>query len=216
MDSAGGAGSSLLVEGYTLWVAKKVVWKQKGEESLWEYIGESSDPTGYAVLFEDSVAVVGVTVAAAGIWLTVTTGNPVFDGVAAIIIAIMMLAMATFLLFINITLITGRSDQDLEKAMKEFILDNPNVERVHRISTEMRGAEIVSANVWVELNEWAIYRHVSNGSGESIPMNSREIVEMSYARITEIVDSLRRSIMQQFPEIQFICIEPEFPRAKPQ
>lgn len=205
--------TSLLIEGYTLWVAKKVVWKQKGEKSLWEYIRESSDPTAYAVLFEDSVAVLGVLIAVAGIWFTTTTGNPLFDGIAAMCIAALILTMAIFLLFANIPLITGRSDPELHAEIEKLILSHPSVERVHRISTEIRGADSVSANVWVEFKEEAIYHDISNGSGKAGLLTPRAIVEMGYSHVTELIDSLRHYIMKEFPEVTFLCIEPEFPKA---
>lgn len=205
-------GASLLIEGYTLWVAKRVVWQQKGEETLFDYIRESSDPTGYAVLFEDSIAVFGILIAAAGIWLAVITGNPIYDGISAMIIAAMMLGMAIFLLFINMTLITGRSDPELEKEIEKFIMSHPSVERVHRISTEMRGANIISADVWLELKEEAVFHHISNGSDKSRLTTTRVIVEATYAHVTALVDDIRRSICAKFPEVEFLCIEPEFPK----
>jgi zinc transporter 9 len=207
-------GASLVIEGYTLWVAKKVVWKQKGKKSLWEYVQESSDPTGYSVLFEDSVAVLGVSIAAAGIWLTVGTGNPVFDGIAAMCISALMLGSTLFLGRILMALISGRSSAKLEGEMEQFIKSHPSVEQVHRISTEIRGAGIISADVWVEFKEEAIFHHISTDESRTSTLRTpHTIVEATYAHVTGLLDTLRQAMKERFPELEFLCVEPEFPRS---
>jgi cation diffusion facilitator family transporter len=58
------------------------------------HIRVSRDPTTKTVVFEDSAAVVGVLLAAAGLALTVITGSPVFDGAASVCIGLLLACVA--------------------------------------------------------------------------------------------------------------------------
>ena len=58
------------------------------------YVRASRDPTTKTVLFEDSAAVVGVVVAAAGVGLHQATGNQVFDGLASVAIGVLLVVVA--------------------------------------------------------------------------------------------------------------------------
>ena len=174
---------------------------------------QSSDPTGYAVLFEDIVAVFGIFIAAAGIWLTASTGNAIFDGIAAMCVAALMFGTAIFLGRIIMVLIAGRSSAELEGEIAQFIQGHPSVERVHRISTEIRGAGVISADVWVEFKEEAIFHHISNGFQKSPLDTPRAVVEATYGHVTGLVDTLKKAMKEKFPELEFICVEPEFPRS---
>ena len=59
---------------------------------------EGPDPLNPAVLLEDSVAVIGVGVAAGAIGLTHITGNPAYDAVGSIAVGSMMGAVAIFII----------------------------------------------------------------------------------------------------------------------
>lgn len=70
---------------------------------------ESKDPTILTVIVEDSAALLGILVAAIGIFLTEVTGNIVYDAISSIIIGIILMLFAFFLAKENQGLLLGES-----------------------------------------------------------------------------------------------------------
>src|SRR3954451_2861058 len=73
------------------------------------YLAETSDTTVKAVAFEDSAALVGLVLAALGLFLEHLTGDPTWDGVAAIAIGFLLLLVAGVLARANVYLRIGKS-----------------------------------------------------------------------------------------------------------
>jgi divalent metal cation (Fe/Co/Zn/Cd) transporter len=59
-------GVAIIFEGFSWTVALKEFLPTKGNQSFWEAIKNSRDPTLFTVLFEDSTAIPGLTVASLG------------------------------------------------------------------------------------------------------------------------------------------------------
>src|SRR4051794_3876784 len=90
---------AFLLEG-TSWVQAVRQTRQESRaenRSFWAYLRLIDDPTPKTVLFEDSAALVGLLVAFAGIGLHQITGSEVWDGVASIVIGV-LLAFVAYLL----------------------------------------------------------------------------------------------------------------------
>ena len=73
-------------ETIVLVIAVKHFLAVKGDQSAWQAIRTSKNPTDFVVLFEDAAALSGLVVAFVGIWLAHYLDDPVFDGVASIAI----------------------------------------------------------------------------------------------------------------------------------
>jgi hypothetical protein len=52
--------------------------------NLWQKIHHSTDPSLFTTLTEDFAALLGLAIAALGLYLTHTFGNPLFDAAASI------------------------------------------------------------------------------------------------------------------------------------
>src|SRR3546814_9499409 len=63
----------------------------------WPAIRHSKDPANFIVLFEDSAALAGLVVAAIGVWTSHYFNDPRLDGIASIIIGIILALVATLL-----------------------------------------------------------------------------------------------------------------------
>lgn len=73
------------------------------------------------MLLEDSAALLGLTIAFAGIYLSHTTGNPRFDAIASIIIGFILAATATFLAYETKGLLIGESaDREVVKGIRDI------------------------------------------------------------------------------------------------
>jgi zinc transporter 9 len=132
---------SVLVEGGVLMMAIREANRAREGKGWLEYIRTSSDPTLIAVLFEDSVAVFGVFVAAAGIGLSRFTGIGAFDGVASIIIGLLLGALALVLAAKNSKLLVGqRADPETEERIRRLIERHPAVGKIVRLRTRVMAA----------------------------------------------------------------------------
>src|SRR5215218_3300325 len=102
---------SFVLEGLS-WL--KAVRQVRSSARTWgttprRYLAETSDTTVKAVTFEDSAALVGLVLAALGLVLEQVTGDPVWDGVAAVAIGVLLLVVAGALAKANVSLLIGQS-----------------------------------------------------------------------------------------------------------
>jgi len=83
-------GLSFVFEAMSWRVAMKEFRVAKGELSYFEAFRRSKDPTTFTVLFEDSAALLGLVIAFAGILGAQLLHVPQLDGIASIIIAVVL------------------------------------------------------------------------------------------------------------------------------
>jgi cation diffusion facilitator family transporter len=125
---------SFLLEGAS-WL--KAVRQVRGAARKWgvtpgEYLSGTTDTTVKAVTFEDSAALIGLVLAALGLFLEQVTGDPVWDGLAAIVIGILLIVVAAVLARANVSLLIGQSvsprlqaELKAEIAALEHVVDVP-------------------------------------------------------------------------------------------
>jgi cation diffusion facilitator family transporter len=100
------------------------------------YVRASRDPTTKTVLFEDSAAVIGVGVAFAGVALHQATGNQVYDGLASVVIAVLLATVAVALGRDTKALLIGEAASPEEReAITEIIEAHPAVDRLLELLT---------------------------------------------------------------------------------
>src|SRR3546814_13104135 len=83
----------------------------RGGLGWWQAVRRSKDPAGFMVLFEDSAALAGLIIAAAGIGLSHATGDARLHGGASIAIGLILAAVAILLARDRKELPLGRSDE---------------------------------------------------------------------------------------------------------
>jgi cation diffusion facilitator family transporter len=74
-----------------------------------QYLRHTTDTTVKAVTFEDSAALVGLVLAALGLFLEQVTGDPLWDGISAILIGVLLILVAGSLARANVSLLIGQS-----------------------------------------------------------------------------------------------------------
>jgi cation diffusion facilitator family transporter len=74
-----------------------------------EYLSGTTDTTVKAVTFEDTAALIGLVLAALGLFLEQVTGDPLWDGLSAIVIGLLLIVVATVLARANVSLLIGQS-----------------------------------------------------------------------------------------------------------
>ena len=140
--------------GFEIFVAWLPALKQfnriRGTKGVWQMIKESKDSALIIVLFEDSAAVAGLVVAAAGLLLTESTGTAVWDGLASIVIGLILISVALIIAREMSALLIGESaSREDRTAIRVAILSVDEVHHVERLLTmQMAPNEIlVTADV---------------------------------------------------------------------
>lgn len=98
------------------------------KDNLWTGIKRSKDPSSFIVIFEDAAALLGLGVAFAGVYLSQVTANPMFDGLASIIIGVLLTIVAIVLVFKTKGLLIGESAvPETQESIKNIIQTDPSV-----------------------------------------------------------------------------------------
>ncbi|MFT7835150.1 cation diffusion facilitator family transporter [Saccharothrix sp. BKS2] len=114
------------------------------ERSFLEFLRVSDDPTVKTVLLEDSAALVGLLLAFGGIGLHHLTGSSLWDGVASLLIGVLLAVVAFTLASTNRGLLIGRqADPHLVRAVWAELRDVPEVEQVVDLLTMAVGTDRV-------------------------------------------------------------------------
>jgi cation diffusion facilitator family transporter len=150
-----------------------------------ETIRRSKDPAEFIVLLEDSAALLGIAVAAAGLGLDALLGVRVFDGIASIVIGIILGLVAAILLRETRGLLIGESlDGGRAGAIRQIAADDEAVEAAGAPLTMHLGPDDVLLNLDLRFRRGL----------------SLEEVERAVRRLEEKIRSL-------YPEIRRIFIE---------
>jgi divalent metal cation (Fe/Co/Zn/Cd) transporter len=113
---------------------------KKLEREVVEHAMQTSDPMLRAVFAEDSAALVGLVIAATGVFLHQVTGNPLYDALGSMLVGVLLGVVAVVLINQNRRFITGQeSDPELRKATIDRLKRLPGVERVAYLRLEFVG-----------------------------------------------------------------------------
>jgi cation diffusion facilitator family transporter len=123
-----------------------------------EYLRESKDPTAKTVIFEDSAALLGIVIAAAGIYLTEHHSGPgdgaYWDGLASILIGLVLSVVAFVLARTSRGLLLGEAaNQKSVLAIKQAIESHPNVVKVVELLTMHLAPKQILINAHVNLRD---------------------------------------------------------------
>ena len=135
-------GIAFVLEGSSL---IKAVRQVRGAARQWRvspvrYLSATTDTTVKAVTFEDSAALVGLVLAGLGLFLEHLTGQAVWDGIAAILIGVLLLAVAISLGRANVSLLIGQAASGrIEAELREEIAALPHVDDVSFLLTSVIG-----------------------------------------------------------------------------
>ena len=113
---------------------------------LWD----TSDPAVTTVFFEDTAALGGLVIAAAGVGLHEATGSHVWDGLASIAIGVLLTVVAFALARENRSLLIGEAaDPRLQQALTELLSSYDEVDAVDAVLTSVigRGEVLVAARI---------------------------------------------------------------------
>jgi len=132
------------------------------------YLAETSDTTVKAVTFEDSAALVGLVLAALGLFLEQVTGDPLWDGLAAVAIGILLLLVAGVLAWANVSLLVGQSmPPAIEAQLRREIADLDQVSDVPVLLTTVIGPGQLIVMAKVDFDDSATVADIERAADEA-------------------------------------------------
>jgi len=137
----------LCFDGYALWIAVKSIkqeMREEGHTTFIEAVRKSKNPKVLTVLFEDSLAMVGLLIVAAAVALVRLTGFAILDGLASILIGVLLMSFALFLAFETKELLLGEAvTRNKRRAIFSILKGFPEVHKVISCKTMHLGADEV-------------------------------------------------------------------------
>ncbi|MEL6192595.1 MAG: cation diffusion facilitator family transporter [Bacteroidota bacterium] len=124
--------AAMIFEGFALFLAVKSFNKVRGRMPFWQAIKTSKDPAAFAVIFEDSAALLGLIVALLGVFLGHTFQEPLFDGIASVVIGVILAGIAILLAYESKALLIGESaEPEIRASVTKLVMAD---EAVHKMS----------------------------------------------------------------------------------
>jgi cation diffusion facilitator family transporter len=179
-------GSAFIFDGISFVIAFREFNKYKGKKKIWEAVRKSKDPGSFIVLFEDTADLLGLLVAFAGVYLGHLLNNPYLDGIASIIIGLILISISALLIRESRSLLMGETAEPF--ILNDVILlakSDMAVNKAFRPLSMYFSPEEIFLVVTISFKE--------NLSGKDI---SQAIVR------------IKRSIKEKYPEIKQLFIQP--------
>jgi cation diffusion facilitator family transporter len=179
-------GAAAIFEGYSWKVSYKELLAQKDpNESAWDEIIGSKDPTVFTIFLEDSAALIGILLAFLGIFLGQVFHNHYFDPAASILIGLLLTLVAVLLGRESGALLVGeRTNRTKIKRIRKVICADSAVEEVGDLLTMQLGPEQVLLAVDVKFR-----------SGFDVQ------------QLESIIDRIETRVRQSEPSVKRIFIE---------
>ncbi|MEE8481750.1 MAG: cation diffusion facilitator family transporter [Acidiferrobacterales bacterium] len=222
---------AFILEGYSFLVAAKEFLRRMradGVRNPLTYLGESDDPTLVAVVLEDSVAMLGVCLAATGIGLAALTGDVRWDIGFSVIIALLLAGIAIFLGGLNMRYLVDIRDPEAEEEFKKVIDDHWDIERYHDLRTIVIDEKNTVLVAEIELREEAVIvaiqiaadrieaeiKSTIPGDRENDPevqqyIATRAVAQATLERTEQIIDEVVQRVKKIVPRVSHATIEVE-------
>lgn len=186
-------GVAAVFEGISFTIALRQFLKQAGAEPFWQAIHRSKDPTTYTVLAEDSAALVGLFIASVGIWLSHRFDMPVLDGVASLLIGVLLAVVASFLTWQSRALLIGEGIRpETARAIRSIALAVPRVRDVGRVLSMYVGPDDALVTMDLDFDEGTAaadaalaIANVEQRVRERFPMIRRLFIESGSAPVLQ-------------------------------
>ncbi|HEY6797736.1 MAG TPA: cation diffusion facilitator family transporter [Kineosporiaceae bacterium] len=150
------------------------------------FLRHTSDTAVKAVALEDAAALVGLVIAAVGLGLSAATGSPLWDGLASVVIGLMLVVVAVSLVRSNSSLLVGRAALPvLEETLRHDLSGVPGVVSIPLFVTTITGPGRLLVAAKVEF------------SGEC-----------TAGDIERIADDAERRFVARFPGVEHVFLDP--------
>ncbi|MES2043465.1 MAG: cation diffusion facilitator family transporter [Pseudomonadota bacterium] len=180
-------GVAFAMEGGSWFVAMREFAAANRKGSWWGAVRRSKDPAGFIVLFEDTAALAGLVIAAIGVWASHAFDDPRLDGVASIVIGVLLGIVAAFLAREAKGLLIGEgADPAIVARVRAIVDGHPAITTVNHVRT-------------IHTAPTSIFVAISADFRDSLTMGEAET----------LIEGIETALKQAIPELSSIYIRPE-------
>ena len=184
-------GLAMVFEAFAWWVAYKAFRQAKGKLGWMEAVRRSKDPALFTVLFEDSAAMAGLIVAMVGIALGQALGMPVLDGVASVVIGIILALTAALLAYEAKGLLIGEGvEAETRQGLRAVIAAQDGILKLNEMRSMHLGPEDVLLTISVDF-----------------------VSEMTADQVEATISTMEQDIKARYPQVKRVFIEAQNWRA---
>jgi cation diffusion facilitator family transporter len=170
----------------SMFTALKAFNKQRGHLSFFKAVEESKDPATFIVLLGDVGDLLGLIVAFVGVFLGQLLHNPYYDGIASMVIGVIMISISMILVRESKSLLMGEatSRKTLRKIVAITEADAAVIKVKKHFSMYMAPDEVL------------------------LQLNTVFKANLTTLQITDAIERITKTIQGEFPRIKQIFIEP--------
>lgn len=146
--------AAFLLDGISWTVARRELKRSAPGKPLWTIVRESKMPGVVAVFLEDLAAVAGVGMAAVGLTAAYFRGLWWADGVASLLIGVLLLGVAVLIAARARSLLIGEgASPETEEKIRRIVDTAPQTERLLTLLTMHLGPEEILVNLDIEFKD---------------------------------------------------------------
>ncbi|HUQ40147.1 MAG TPA: cation diffusion facilitator family transporter [Acidimicrobiales bacterium] len=180
-------GLAIILESLSFRTALRESRAVKGPGSWWAFVRRSKIPELPVVLLEDLGALVGLTIALAGVGMAELTGNPRWDATGSVAIGLLLGVIACVLVVEMKSLLIGESaDSGQQAAIRAAITAGPHVRRIIHLRTQHLGPDELLVGAKIELD-----------------------ADLSFAGVASAIDTVEAQVRAAVPAARVMYIEPD-------
>lgn len=180
-------GLAMIFEGFALYFAWREFDKARGQRGYYEAVRKEKNPTIFVVLFEDTAAMLGLIVAFLAIAIGQWTGLHMLDGIASIIIGIILGVTAAWLAYETKGLLIGESaDPEIVSGITKITSTHSAISGVNEVLTMHMGPNFILVNLSLDFKD-----------------------SLQISNIENDIAILTKEIKQTFPRVKRVFIEAE-------
>lgn len=146
-------GVGAVLDGWSLRTSLRAGRPLKGQMTWKALVRSTKAPDLIVVLLEDLGALIGLAIAAAGLWLTTVTGDRAWDALASILIGVLLMAIGYVVNRETQSLLLGESATPaMEAAIRRTIQETAGIAKLSELRTIHVGPEdlVVAARILVD------------------------------------------------------------------
>lgn len=178
---------AIAAEGVAFYKAFKKVNRERKGTKIVEYLRKTKKSELIVVFLEDWAALTGLSAAIVLLFLQHATGILIFDGIASIIIGLILAVVAFFLGNETKSLLLGESASPaLIKKIEKIFNEEESINSVIYIKSMQLGPDDVLLSVKVEFNH-----------------------RLSSVEISNLINGIEKEIRTKHPDVKTIFIEPD-------
>ena len=180
-------GVAIVAEGISLRVAFRKINIERGKTGLVAYLRQSKKAELIVVFLEDTAALIGLAIAMAALLLEHFTGILFFDGLASVLIGLLLAVTALFMGNETKSLLIGESaDPALLRRIRLQLLHEDSIQRVIHIRSLHLGSEDILLAIKAEFDP-----------------------QLSSRQICNLINGIESELRAHYPQINKIFIEPD-------